>query len=622
MPPNENRFYIDGIEIPNINHFVTQGSSGGPPFGLINVDFIKEVNFYSGAFPASRGNMLSSLLEFKLKDGRNDKFTKSITLGSSDFAGALEGPVSKKTTLITSYRYSYLQGLFKWLGLPFLPSYQDAQFKIKTKFNAKNELTILGLGALDHAKLNIGTDQQQLLSTYRLVDITTNDQNSYMLGLNYKHYRSKGYSTFVLSRNYLNNKAAKYLNDDANQAQTLSYSSQEIEHKIRFENNSQEGDYKINYGVSMEAAHYKTNTDDQRTSIASIYASEIDFFKYALFGQLSRYFFANTFNVSIGVRADANSYSQKMSNLFKTISPRLSASYSVNDRLSINFNTGIYYQLPAYTVLGYKPTPDGPLVNKDVDYMRSKHIILGLGYLMPGNTRFTLEGFYKLYDRALIVNTLGGDIPLANLGTDFNITGNAQVSGITRGRSYGIEFMAQKRLKKGFYGIASFTLFRSEFQNKQLQYVQSSWNNQYILNLTGGKVFGKNWELGAKFRVSGGAPFTPYDLSASAVKTNYAAYPRGVLDFNQLNQSRLGSFYQVDLRIDKKFPFKTSSLNLYVDVQNATGYKYRLEPSVTPLLDSAGNPLTDPNDPSKYLMKYVYDFSGNVIPTLGAIFEF
>ena len=136
--PSENRFYIDGIEIPNINHFSTQGSSGGP-VGLINVDFIRDVDFYSGAFPANRGNTLSSVFEFRQKDGRSDKLSSSLTVGSSDFATTLEGPIDAKTTFLASYRYSYLQGLFKLLGLPFLPAYQDYQFKIKHKINSKNE---------------------------------------------------------------------------------------------------------------------------------------------------------------------------------------------------------------------------------------------------------------------------------------------------------------------------------------------------------------------------------------------------------------------------------------------------------------------------------------------------
>jgi hypothetical protein len=106
---SENRFYLDGIEIPNINHFSTQGASGGP-VGMLNVDLIKEVEFYSGAFPASRGNALSSVFEFEVKEARKDKYTANVVLGSSDLAIAAEGPTGKNSSLIMSVRRSYLQG--------------------------------------------------------------------------------------------------------------------------------------------------------------------------------------------------------------------------------------------------------------------------------------------------------------------------------------------------------------------------------------------------------------------------------------------------------------------------------------------------------------------------------
>jgi len=116
--PNENRFYIDGIEIPNINHFATQGASGGP-VGLINVDFIESVDFYSGAFPANRGNALSSVLEFGFKEGRKDEYTVNAVVGSSDVGLTFEGPTGENSSLIMSARRSYLQFLFQALGLPF-----------------------------------------------------------------------------------------------------------------------------------------------------------------------------------------------------------------------------------------------------------------------------------------------------------------------------------------------------------------------------------------------------------------------------------------------------------------------------------------------------------------------
>nr|WP_294941778.1 carboxypeptidase-like regulatory domain-containing protein [uncultured Mucilaginibacter sp.] len=616
--PNENRFYIDGIEIPNINHFATQGSSGGP-VGLINVDFINEVDFYSGAFPANRGNALSSVFEFKQKDGPTDRTNATLTIGSSDFAATLAGPLSKKTTFISSYRYSYLQGLFKLIGLPFLPSYQDFQFKVKTKFNAKNELTILGLGALDRFKLNLDAKNTEL-NQYTLANIPVNSQNNYTIGATYKNYRSNGYSLFVLSRDYLDNRAKKFQDNNEAGTKTLDYNSKEIENKFRFENVSRANNYRISFGAGAETAQYTTNTFNLLPFNSNIYTSEINFFKYSLFGQLSRAYFEDKLNLSAGIRADVNTYSSKMNNLAKTLSPRFSASYNISEKLSINFNTGIYYQLPAYTVLGYRDS-SGVLANGGVKYISNKQLVLGLEYNTLKNTRFTIEGFYKHYKDYPVERVLGDSIPLANLGADFGVVGNQQVVGYTKGRSYGVEFFAQQRLNKGFYGIFALTLFRSEFQDKKGQYVQSSWNNRYILSMTGGKVFKRNWEVGAKLRLTGGGPYTPYNISTSTLKSNYAIFPQGIPDWTQLNSRQLNTFYQVDVRVDKKYPFKKFTLNVYLDIQNLTYNQYQLQPYLVPDRDAAGNLQDAPGDPSRFRSKLLDNKGGNVLPTIGVIFE-
>ena len=617
--PNENRFYIDGVEIPNINHFATQGSSGGP-VGLINVDFIREVDFYSGAFPANRGNTLSSVFEFKQKDGNKEKLAASLTAGFSDLAATLEGPINDKTTFIASYRYSYLQGLFKIIGLPFLPSYQDYQFKVKTRFNTRNELTLLGLGATDRFKLNFGAEPTEQ-NLYTLANIPVNSQDNYTIGANYKNYRLKGYSTLVLSRNFLNNEAFKYQDNNENNLKTLDYTSQETENKFRFENNSQEGSYRINFGAGIETAQYNTNTLNVLPFGNSNYSSEINFVKYGFFGQVSRSYFADRLNLSVGLRADANTYSAWMNDLSKTISPRLSASYNFTEKLSLNFNTGVYYQLPAYTILGYREQADGPLLNREVDYIRSSQLVAGMEYNTLKNTRFTVEGFYKYYDQYPIINILGNDIPLANLGADFGVIGNRPVTGSTQGRSYGAEFLAQQRLNKGYYGIFALTLFKSEFQDKNQQYVASSWDSRYILSMTGGKLFKRNWEIGAKFRLSGGSPFTPYDIATSSLKNNFSVYPQGIQDYDRLNDSRLKDFYQVDLRVDKKYPFRRFTFNIYVDIQNLTYNKYQLQPILS--LDRAANgiPQDDPADASRFKTKLLDNENGNILPTIGIIFE-
>ncbi|MCX2576264.1 TonB-dependent receptor [Pedobacter sandarakinus] len=618
--PNENRFFIDGVEIPNINHFTTQGSSGGP-VGLINVDFIKEVDFYSGAFPASRGNSLSSVFEFKQRDGNTDKLGASLTIGSSDFAVTMDGPIGAKTTFLASYRLSYLQGLFKLLGLPFLPSYQDFQFKVKTKFNTRNELTILGLGAIDRFKLNFDADPTEE-NLYTLSVIPVNSQDNYTIGAVYKNYRERGFSTVVISRNYLNTSADKFQDNDESKLKTLTYASKETENKFRFENSSKEGIYKINFGIGAETGSYNVQNVVLLPNGPLNYNSDFDMVKYGAFAQVSASYFNDRLSLSTGFRIDGNNFSSQMNNPLKTFSPRFSASYKFTEKFSFNFNTGIYYQLPAYTLLGYRETSTSPLLNKNVNYIRATHLVAGLEYNSLKNTKFTIEGFYKRYAKYPLLKQINDTIPLANLGADFGVVGNLPLVGETDGRSYGVEFFAQQRLTKGFYGIFALTLFRSEFADKRNILVQSSWNSRYILSVTAGKVFAKNWEVGAKFRFSGGSPYTPYDVAYSSLKSSYNVLPEGVRDFDQLNNLRLADFYQLDVRVDKKFPFKKFNFNLYLDIQNLTYNKYQLQPALVLDRDLNGNPQDLPGDPSRYKTKLLNNSGGNILPTLGIILDF
>ncbi|MBC7399898.1 MAG: TonB-dependent receptor, partial [Mucilaginibacter sp.] len=480
-------------------------------------------------------------------------------------------------------------------------------------------LTLLGLGAVDRFKLNLSSDNTEQ-NQYTLATIPENTQDNYTLGVTYKHFKSKGYSLLVTSRSYLNNSATKFKDNQEALGHILDYGSLEVENKIRFENTSQEKLYRINFGTGVESAHYSTNTFNILPYGNHIYNSAIDFLKYNIFGQVSRPFFNNLLSLSFGLRADANTFSPSMNNLSKTISPRFSAALNLGDHLSVNFNTGIYYQLPAYTVLGYRDSFN-TLVNRDVNYIQNKQLVLGMEYNLP-NTRFTVEGFYKYYSHYPIVKVLNDSIPLSNLGADFGVVGNDPVVGESHGRSYGVEFFAQQRLNKGFYGIFALTLYKSEFQNKRGTYVQSSWNNRFILSLTGGKLLKKNWEIGAKFRLTGGSPYTPYDQSLSPLKTNFDVYPQGIPNYSLLNTKLPGIFYQLDMRIDKKYYFKHYAFNFYFDMQNITGYTYKQRSVIVPVRDANEKVMDLSGDPSRIQTKFLNQKGGNIQPTIGLIFEF
>lgn len=630
--PNENRFYLDGIEVPNINHFATQGSSGGP-VGMINVNFIREVDFYSGAFPSNRGNALSSVMEFKQKDGNSEKLAGTFTIGSSDYGLMLDGPLGKKSTYMLSIRKSYLQLLFKALKLPFLPVYNDLQFKQKIQLNNKNQITLIGLGAIDDFKLNTSVndkveDQETVeRNDYILGYLPVNTQWNYTIGANYKHFADKSYQTVVLSRNHLTNNTVKYFNNDNSSRDNLilDYTSQEIENKLRIENTWRDKGYKINTGVNAENVSYTNSTFNKRFLPAGVtiidFESVLNFNKYGAFVQVSKNMLAERLTLSLGLRTDFSDYSNDMTNPINQLSPRFSLAYAITEKLSFNFNTGRYYQLPPYTVLGYRDSTD-QLVNKEnhVTYIKADHIVAGFAYELKSDARITLEGFYKMYNEYPLL--LNDSISLANLGGDFGVIGNEPVSSASDGRSYGAELLIQQKLYKGIYGILAYTFVRSEFKDKTSTFKPSSWDNRHIISLTAGKKFKKNWETGIKWRLMGGAPYTPYDIATSSLKTVWDVTSQAIPDYNRLNTLRLSPSHSLDIRLDKKYYFNKWALNAYIDIQNIYNYQTELQPYLNVKKDAQGVLLTDPNNPAAYQIYYIRNTSGTLLPSLGIMIEF
>lgn len=627
--PNENRFYIDGIEVPNINHFATQGSSGGP-VGMTNVNLIQGVDFYTGAFPANRGNALSSIMELKQIEGDNEKRTGSVTVGSSDFGLTFNGYINSKSTVLLSVRRSYLQLLFKALQLPFLPTYNDFQYKQTVNFNDKNKLVIMGLGAIDDFSLNrtvndgITNEEDIKRNDYILGYLPVNTQWNYTIGANWTHFSENSYQTFVLSRNMLNNNSIKYRDNVENTDNLiLDYNSQEIENKFRFENNYQKNGWKLNYGLGYEYAKY-TNSTYNEVAVNGI-ATTIDFdskltlSKFSFFSQLSKSILKNRVQLSGGIRTDFNDYSTTMSNPLEQLSPRLSVAYNINEKWSLNGNIARYYQLPSYTILGFRNSLN-ELENKNVKYISNNHFISGLKYNPNKFLQITLEGFYKrYYDYPFSIND---SVSLANLGSDFGVIGNEAVSSISEGRSYGVEFSAQQKLNKSIYGILSYTFSKSEFEDKNNEYIPSAWDNRHILNVTVGKRFKKDWEVGFKFRLLSGAPFTPYDVALSSQIAVWDITQQGVLDWDKINTERAPLSHGLDFRIDKRIYLKKMTLNIYFDVQNVYNFQAEGQAFINVERDANGIPVVNANNPTQYNIERIANTNGTVLPSIGMMIDF
>lgn len=627
--PSENVFYLDGIEIPVINHFATQGSSGGT-VGVINPDFVKDIDFYTGAFPANKANALSSVMDIKLKDGGKDRLHTKLSVGASDAALTLDGPLGDKSSFIVSARQSYLQFLFAAIGLPFLPTYNDFQVKFKSRIDDKNEITFIGIGAIDNDALNLGIKIPTESQSYILSYLPTYKQWNYTVGAVYKHFAETHYDTWVLSRNMLRNTNYKYKDNNVDSVKTSDYKSDEAENKLRFERNYPDLPVKLTYGAGVKYAHYTNYTSRQfyfNNSINNlVYNTQIGLFGYQAFAQASKEYINDLLKLSLGVNFEGMNYNQNMLNPLNQFSPRFSVSYALTPKLNLNGNMGRYAQQPAYTTLGYR-NGEGILINQN-DYLRytiANHAIAGIEYRPMDNMLLTVEGFYKQYEYYPLSVVDG--ISIASKGTNYGQVGDEQIVSSGKGRAYGAEIMYKIMEMKKMNVTATYTFFRSEFTNVQGIYLPSSWDTKHLFNLIASYKFRNNWDLAIRWRFVGGAPYTPID-PVSADKAVWDISRQPLLDYSRFNSLRLPNTHQLDIRIDKEFYFKKWVLNLYTDIQNVYNFKTEGAPiytnlSSTPTRDANGKnvylPVTDQTNTNNYVLRTIDNFAGTILPTIGII---
>ena len=629
--PNENRFYIDGIEIPNINHFATQGASGGP-VGMINVDLVENVDFYAGAFPAARGNALSSVMEFSFKEARTDEWTANMVVGTSDLGLTLEGPTGENSSLIFSMRRSYLQFVFQALGLPFLPIYNDYQFKWTARPDDKNAITVIGLGAYDDFELNLEIADDTAATNYLdqvaiLGALDVQKQWNYTQGVKWDRYCDNGKWTWVASRNMLNNRAYKHLNNDESADLLRDYLSQEIENKFRVERKLfSDAGWEGTFGGGYEYVKYNNATSERRFNPADgqltpiAYETDVKAHKYGAFATANRKLLDERLTLAAGMRLDGSTLAKGLQNPLEQFSPRFSLSYGFAPGWTLNANTGRYFQLPAYTILGFEEDGVRVNANDETRYLANSQVVAGVRW--EGGKRnlvASVEGFWKGYDGAP-VSTLQG-VPLANLGADFGVVGNERVTFDGVGRSYGSELLLQQRLYNGFYGLLAYTFVRSEFQTTNSEFTPSSWDNRHILSVTGGKKFEGGWEIGSRLLFSGGLPYTPVDFGSLSTES-WDFYGRPLLDYSLLNTERNKAFHQLDIRIDKKWFFANWSLDVFVEVQNATGAAVP-QPTFIDVVRNPlnGQPIPSVTQPGFYDARELDPSTGAVLPALGLIIE-
>ena len=619
--PSENRFYLDGIEIPNINHFATQGASGGP-VSILNADLIREVQFYTGAFPVDKAGALSSVMDIRLRDGNPDEHTFKATLGASEVSLSGAGHCGKRTTYLFSIRQSYLQLLFKMLGLPFLPNYVDGQFKIKTRLTDKDELILLGLTGIDNMKLN--TDEKGEDAEYMLSYLPRIKQQTFTLGAAYKHYAGRHVQSVSIGYNYLGNQNLKYRNNDDSSPEnlTLDLSAHEQKATLRAENRTYGERWTWLQGAEVYYARYDDHTFQRlyqsNAQVQHRQQTALGIVGWSGFASARYRTEDNRLTTILGLRLDGSNYSSRMARFWENLSPNLSVSYRFRPAWALNAAAGLYHQLPSYTALGFKDN-NGAYANKTLKYMRVANANLGMEWNVNERLVLSAEGFYKHYSR--IPLSVADGIPLACKGNDYGVVGNEQLTPAAEGRAYGVEGSMRWQVPGKFTSVASLTYFRSEYRAGRGEgYLPSAWDNRFIANVSGTLDLRHNWSIGAKLSAIGGSPYTPYDEDKSSLVQAWDVQGRPYYDYSRYNTGRLDAFAQLDVRVDKNWYFRHWRLGVYLDLQNVTKSVLK-QPDVlmsTGIIENPDAPLAE----QRYRMKHLKQDSGTLLPTLGVTVEF
>lgn len=585
--PSENAYYMDGIRIPQINHFATQGATGGA-VGLLNVSFIQEVEFLTGGFPVRYGDALSSVLLIQNRPGNPERIVGEFTLGAAEAGLTLDGPLGNRSSWLLSARRSYLQFLFEALGLPIRPSYWDGQFRLQTEITPKDRLVITAIGALDRFGV-VEVEADDTFENQEIADrVLTNDQDAYTVGVSWRRLVNEGFLTSTLS--YSSSRFA-FGGEGRDGAPVIRSSSLETDLRASTDLERRVG-RRATLGLGGDVVVSGLRTDFFERSRPGTpfgqnlqFGDDLTFARAGLYAQWIQR--SGRLTTTVGLRADQNTL---LDNGF-SVSPRAAATLEVNSRWSLNLAGGLFTQSPARLSLAVQDA-QGNSVNTGLRPVQTAQIVGGIAFQPRADLRMSVEGYYKAYSR-YPVSAEDPRISLANLGDDFGFVGAFPLDGSGKGRAYGLEAFAQRKLTDRLYGIAAYTLGWSEFAAKDGVYRPASWDVRHSLSLTGGYRIGNKWEFSSKWRVLSGRPWTPFDFAAS--EASYAVNRNGVPDLDQLNTLRTPTYSRMDVRIDRRFFFQRWNAVVYLDVQNVFnqtnlfGYRYTEDPEVPSRLRPVDN---------------------------------
>ncbi|MBN2357662.1 TonB-dependent receptor [candidate division KSB1 bacterium] len=554
--PSENLYVVDGIEVPNINHFGTQGATGGP-LSFINLDYIASTTFSSGGFGVRYGDKLSSVTSIELREGRKDQWGGKATISATQFGLNLEGPLKDKGTLVLSARRSYLDFVFKAAGFAFVPEYWDFLIKSEYALGQHDRLNLVAFSAIDDVKLFNDTAEKR----YDNSRILASDQYQAVSGLSWKHLFGSGFSTVTLSNNRY-----RYNIEQADTLRNPVFGNQSLERETNLTANIVYKPAKwteLTFGLQgrmvlfnseIRLPNYATGFGDSLNIDAAL-----DTTAYKAAGWLQASQTLNRLTISAGLRLDYFNLIEKGFSL----SPRMTLQYQLGNLTQLSVSAGRYYQSPAYVWIVAHPE------NRRLEPIAVDQYILGVQQLLRDDLKVTVEGYYKDY-RNYPASALRPYLVMANTGAGFGGSEEGFASfGIDplvsagSGFARGVELFVQKRTSHiPHYGILSISYNQSQFKGIDGVLRPSSYDQRWIVNFGGGYIFNSRWEISGKFRLATGRPYTPYNIDLTKSAALY-------------NSERIAVNHSLDIRVDRRWSVNSWELITYLDVQNVYNRPYR-----------------------------------------------
>ncbi len=587
--PAENAFYLDNIEIPNINHFPAFGSTGGA-IGLLQVGFIRDLRLSAGGFPALYGDRLSSVMEIAFREGNRDEVDFELDLSLAGVGVIAEGPLGTgRGSWLLSARRSYLDLIIDLLGQGVAPNYGDVQGKIVYDLTRNDKLTLLGVSGLDRSGTDVEDAVLEKEPTYG-----DYDTSEHAAGINWLHqWGASGYSMTSFSHS-----GVRYQGDFRWTASTLPSRrdrNAEGQWALRNVNNFRISDG-LKLGGGLEIKNQTADYDSLTAAAFDVLGRAVPEtgLKVRSSAWLASGFLQATWNprprwtLNLGLRGETFSLSPG-----DFPAPRLSVSWAVTPKTALEFSAGLYRQHLPLPLL---------LQNESFRTLHSPeaiHLIAGFRRSLPGGAVLTIEAYDKEYHRIPLDPDEPSLYVLDETAYGGYFSHHDRLLDTGRARSYGLEILLQKRLTSRLYGLFGMSFFRARYQGLDGIWRNRAYDNRFLCNLEGGWKAGRGWEFSLKTTLGGGAPYSVIDEAASR------AAGSGIFDASRINLERLPASSILNLRGEKRWAINRTNLTLYVSILNVLAQRNILSYYWNTLDDRVGA-----------IRQW------GILPTLGLQFEF